>query len=141
MGMGGVDPKSGVALSLGAPHVGSPRGCLACHDSGPEPLGLGKTHGFEAPQRACQKCHQAIPPRDPTLAERARSLLAKLEPTLATPSREGPWHARKVPTTSSPERARALRNVLLVLEDPAADVHHPAYAQALLDRAEASVLR
>jgi hypothetical protein len=25
---------------------------------------------------------------------------------------------------------------LLVLEDPAADVHHPAYARALLDAAE-----
>jgi hypothetical protein len=29
-----------------------------------------------------------------------------------------------------------LRNVLLVLEDPAADLHHPAYAKLLLDAAE-----
>jgi hypothetical protein len=36
----------------------------------------------------------------------------------------------------TPEQTRALRDVLLVLEDPAADVHHPSYAKALLDAAE-----
>lgn len=139
MGAGGVDPETGAVLSLGSPHVATPRGCLACHDSGPEAVVMGKSHGFLAPQQACGKCHSTVPARDRALGERARLLLARLEPTLAKPSREGPWHARKSPPHVSPERIRALRNVLLVLEDPAADVHHPAYAKLLLDSAEASL--
>jgi hypothetical protein len=51
-------------------------------------------------------------------------------------SADAPWHARYELVLPTPQQTRALRDVLLVLEDPAADVHHPAYAKALLDAAE-----
>lgn len=137
-GKGGLDPASGAALELPAPHTASPRGCLACHDSGPEALVMGRSHAFRATDAACSRCHQTPPPRDPELAPRARSLLARLAPQSAPT--KGPWHA--LPTEPGPRSAattRALRNVLLVLEDPAADVHHPSYARALLDAAAATL--
>lgn len=135
-GQGGREPSTGAALTLPAPHAASPKGCLACHDSGPEQLQLGKTHGFRATDASCARCHSASMPRDASLAKRARELLDRLEPARGSAALEAPWHARPRALPQDPRRARALRNVLLVLEDAAADVHHPAYARALLDAAE-----
>lgn len=124
-GQGGLEPKTGVALRAAAPPTNNPKGCLQCHNSGPEALVLGKHHAFRADATTY--------PRDPTLAERARRLVDRLEPS--GPSR----HRAARPLPTDPIRARALYDALLVAEDPAADVHHPAYAKALLDAAETGV--
>ncbi|HVY30119.1 MAG TPA: cytochrome c3 family protein [Polyangiaceae bacterium] len=135
-GQGGFEPQSGAPLALEGPHARPARGCLTCHDSGPSDLQLGKSHGFRATDESCAKCHQKPPARDAALAERARQLLARLDPSRADGSLDNPWHARYELVLPTPQHTRALRNVLLVLEDPAADVHHPSYAKSLLDAAE-----
>jgi hypothetical protein len=117
-----------------SPHASSARGCLSCHDSGPEQLVLGKSHGFRAGQSACSRCHDSTKTRDPSIAERAKDLLTKLDGKPALADRA--FHAQPRPRAESEERARAIYDVLLVLEDPAADVHHPGYAKALLDAAD-----
>ena len=135
-GQGGFEPETGAPLAFPAPHAAAPKGCLSCHDSGPEGLTLGKSHGFRATQESCVRCHDSPPNRDPALAQRARQLLARLDPEHSEGDVGRPWHARYERLLPSPQRTRALRNVLLVLEDPAADVHAPGYARALLDAAE-----
>jgi hypothetical protein len=97
---------------------------------------LGKSHGFRASLTGCSKCHSSPKTRDPSIRARALSLLAQLDPERAVESAR-PFHARGAGTTpKTAERARALYDVLLVLEDRAADVHHPVYASSLLDAAE-----
>jgi hypothetical protein len=141
-GTGGLVPTDGAELRLAGPHSRDMRGCLSCHDGGPEPLVLGRSHAFRASEQACARCHASPPPRDPGIARRARALLERLEPGQSSGAAPQPWHARRAATTpTTPTRARALRNVLLVLEDPAADVHHPRYARALLDAAETGASR
>lgn len=135
-GQGGLEPETGAPLSFAAPHAAAPKGCLSCHDSGPEGLVLGKSHGFRASQASCARCHASPPSRDPSIAQRARQLLAKLDPQHSEGDVGTPWHASYQQLLPTPQRTRALRNVLLVLEDPAADVHGPGYARALLDAAE-----
>jgi hypothetical protein len=135
-GRGGFEPSSGAALELDGPHTSHAKGCVSCHDSGPAELQLGKSHGFKATDAACARCHAAPPARDASLAKRAQELLGRLDPAHATASLDSPWHARYELVLPTPQQTRALRNVLLVLEDPAADVHHPSYAKSLLDAAE-----
>lgn len=136
-GRGGLEPETGQPLGLDGPHATAARGCLSCHDSGPEALLLGKSHAFRATPQVCGRCHDHAMQRDPTIARRARRLLARLAPELGADGASAPWHAnQRQPAAGSAPRERALRNVLLVLEDPAADVHHPSYARALLDAAE-----
>ncbi len=96
----------------------------------------GKSHGFRAAPAGCARCHDSPPARDPSLGERARLLLARLDPKHSSGGASMPWHASYQVLLRTPQQTRALRNVLLVLEDPAADVHHPSYARALLDSAE-----
>ena len=142
-GRGGREPASGMALELTGPHESAERGCLSCHDSGPGEPALGKTHGFVASEQACRRCHAAAPARDPSLRERARRLLERLEPALALAADGSAttWHETPREVPRSPDTARALYGVLLVLEDPAADVHNPAYAKLLLDAAEGKLPR
>lgn len=135
-GRGGLEPSTGAPLLLDGPHATAPKGCLSCHDSGPDGLLLGQSHGFRASEQSCKRCHDAPKPRDPSLAARARELLARLDPAHTQGDVSKPWHATYELLLPTPQQTRALRNVLLVLEDPAADVHHPAYARALLDAAE-----
>jgi hypothetical protein len=107
---------------------------LRCHDSGPPELVLGKSHAFRAEPSSCVGCHE---PR-----ERASSLRERAQRLLARWGREAPsggslpLHAQPPSQLLASEQERALANVRLVLEDPAADVHHPAYAKLLLDAAE-----
>jgi len=124
-GQGGWEPKTGVALRAAAPQTNHPKGCLHCHDSGPEALVLGKHHAFRADAAAYS--------RDPSLAARARELVERLDPSGEH------QHRAALALPRDPVRARALYDALLVAEDPAADVHHPAYAKALLDAAETGV--
>ena len=135
-GQAGLEPRSGDRLTRPAPHAASPKGCLSCHDSGPDALLLGKTHGFQSSEAACRRCHDRPIQRDPALARRAQGLLARLDPPHGQANADKPWHARPARALPTLEQTRALHNVLLVLEDPAADVHHPVYAAALLDAAE-----
>lgn len=133
-GQGGLEPVTGEPLSLPSPHARAPRGCLSCHDSGPEALLLGKSHGFRADPSSCKRCHDSPAQRDPSIAERAEALLAKLDPS--RPAKARAHHAQPRPAAPNSEQQRAIYDVLLVLEDPAADIHHPQYAKALLDAAE-----
>ncbi len=135
-GQGGLEPETGAALTLASPHAVPAKGCLSCHDSGPDELVLGKSHGFRATEQACDRCHQSAPKRDSSLAARARALLERLDPAHSSGDVGKPWHASYTVLLPTPQQTRALRDVLLVLEDPAADVHHPSYARALLDAAE-----
>jgi hypothetical protein len=135
-GQGGFEPETGAPLTSAAPHAAAPKGCLSCHDSGPEGLVLGKSHGFRATPESCARCHTAPPSRDPAIAQRARQLLARLDPQHSAGDVGRPWHASYDELLPTAQQSRALRNVLLVLEDPAADVHAPGYARALLDAAE-----
>ena len=135
-GQGGLEPATGAPLLLEGPHAAAPKGCLSCHDSGPEGLLLGKSHGFRATEQSCERCHDSPKPRDPSLAARARQLLTRIDPAHSNGDLGTPWHASYELVLPTPQQTRALRNVLLVLEDPAADVHHPGYARALLDAAE-----
>jgi hypothetical protein len=97
---------------------------------------LGKSHGFRATPESCARCHDSPKSRDPAIAQRARQLLARLDPKHSAGDVGSPWHASDPPLMPTAPRTRAIRNVLLVLEDPAADVHAPGYARALLDAAE-----
>ncbi len=135
-GQGGFEPETGAPLALPAPHASNAKGCLSCHDSGPDELVLGKSHSFRATPEGCARCHATTPARDPSLAQRARGLLTHLDPERSEGDVGKPWHASYQHALPNTPRSRALRNVLLVLEDPAADVHHPSYARALLDAAD-----
>lgn len=135
-GLGGLEPETGAPFTRAAPHAAAAKGCLSCHDSGPDGLVLGKSHGFRATDQGCARCHDAPKPRDATLAQRAQQLLARLDPQHSDGDIGRPWHARHQQLLPRSQQARALYNVLLVLEDPAADVHNPSYARALLDTAE-----
>ncbi|HWP06593.1 MAG TPA: hypothetical protein VNN72_12655, partial [Polyangiaceae bacterium] len=135
-GRGGLDPQTGEALLGIAPHATETRGCLGCHDAGPDSLSRGKGHAFQAPTTICARCHDHAIPRTAALAARARALFTKLAPERARAPEGQPPHALPSSHPRSGTRTRALRNVLLVLEDPAADVHNPSYAALLLDRAE-----
>jgi hypothetical protein len=135
-GRGGVEPETGVALVGSAPHAKETRGCLGCHGAGPDSLSLGKGHAFQAPSTTCARCHDDAVARSPALAARARALFAKLTPERARSASTEPPHALPPRQPLSVARQRALRDTLLVLEDPAADVHNQPYATLLLDRAE-----
>jgi hypothetical protein len=135
-GLGGLELETGAPIALSGPHAAAGKGCLSCHDSGPEGLVLGKSHGFRATEQSCLRCHDRGKSRDPSIAQRARRLLERLDPEHSAGDVGKPWHASYQSLLPTPRQTRALRNVLLVLEDPAADVHHPSYARLLLDAAE-----
>jgi hypothetical protein len=133
-GRGGVEPETGTALDGPAPHANDARGCLRCHDSGPPALERGKGHAFAPGLASCSPCHAEEPKRRPELAREARKLVAELLPR-AREYGALPLHAEALSPALSTTKARALENALLVLEDPAADVHNPAYARRLLEAA------
>jgi hypothetical protein len=148
-GRGGLDPETGEALEWPAPHAKNGAGCMTCHHSGPvrpmsragHPQGdkgfeRGAGHAFQVGARVCARCHDQPPKRRPELADRARAVLDELVPLARGRSRAIPIHADELELKLTGEKARALRNVLLVLEDGAADVHNPAYAEVLLSSAE-----
>ncbi|HEX6764938.1 MAG TPA: hypothetical protein VF103_05655 [Polyangiaceae bacterium] len=132
-GLGGVDPKTGAPLEGPAPHASDPRGCLRCHDSGPEKLGRGASHAFQAGPESCKPCHAERPKRRPELAAAAKKIVEAILPHAPKRTSSEPAHAGVLPAGLSPERMLRLRNALLVLEDPAADVHNPVYAARLVE--------
>ena len=148
-GRGGLDPETGSALEWPAPHAKHAAGCMSCHHSGPErPMTRqgfpssdegferGADHAFQVGPGACARCHDEAPKRRPELAARARAVLDELVPVARGRTRAAPIHANALEVKLTGEKARALRNILLVLEDGAADVHNPAYAELLISSAE-----
>ena len=121
--------RTGTPLEGPAPHASDARGCLRCHDAGPSELERGKGHAFRANPTSCAPCHAEAPKRRPELAERARAIVDEI---LLLARKSSPPHADPFTKTLALAKARALRNALLVLEDPAADVHNPVYAERLL---------
>ncbi|MDW8361720.1 MAG: hypothetical protein RMK74_04915, partial [Myxococcales bacterium] len=120
----------GAPLHASAPHAFAPRGCLVCHDGGPDGLQRGASHGWRATPAVCSRCH------DPSRTAAREELLAR---TLALASRLGldanaPHVPMPVDAGTPIDRARW--NVALVLEDRAAWAHGPGYARALLEEAE-----
>jgi len=135
-GRGGLDPETGAPIALAPVHGIDKKGCLSCHNSGPESLERGRGHAFVATLSSCTPCHAQTPRRNADVSARALALFAQLDSKPPTPGARRPPHASEALVVNTPQKTRALRNLLLVLEDPAADVHHPAYANALLDSAE-----
>ena len=129
-----------------APHGQVP--CVACHG------GEVKTdHSFRADHGSCTRCHAGgAPPEDRadehgrTVRQRALALWAELRVRLELPAEgAGPAHASSLEAAmttasgSSPALARALYEVALVVEDPAAGVHNAPFARQMLDDAEATL--
>lgn len=132
LGLGGLHPVSGEPLSGPSPDAFISGGCVGCHRTGPTDLARGATHGFRATRTA---------PANPKLAERARSLWARAgSPGIAAADAPGPAHASRPKVATTTPRERALWDLALVLEDPAADAHNAPYAERLLEAAESVLL-
>ena len=135
-GRGGLDPATGQPLTGGAPHAAIAGGCVGCHRGGPDNLERGSNHAFRAPASVCTTCHPQGPPPATDLRARARQLWRGVQ----TGESGRPAHAGDTRVDRRTPRGRAIWDLLLVLEDPAAAAHNARYAGALLDAAE-SVLQ
>jgi hypothetical protein len=141
-GRGGLDPASGDPIEGPAPHARAEGGCLACHSAGPSALERGAGHAFVAHRDACRRCHASLDGASPNaLRARAERLWTKLESRLPRPpalpqSPLKPPHAAPLQLNPKTPLGRAARNVLLVIEDPAAAEHNLPYARKLLDASE-----
>jgi hypothetical protein len=135
-GRGGLDPETGQPLTGGAPHAAIAGGCVGCHRGGPDNLERGSNHAFRAPASVCTTCHPQGPPPATDLRSRARELWRGVQ----TGESGRPAHAGDTRVDRRTPRGRAIWDLLLVLEDPAAAAHNARYAGALLDAAE-SVLQ
>lgn len=130
LGRGGLDPRTGAAITGAAPDGALPGGCLGCHGGGPEGLERGSGHGFRATRSKVA---------DRTIATRARALFDRIVAARIAKPDAGPPHASAPRFDLGTPEGRAAWDVALVLEDPAADVHNAGYARALLDAAEGVV--
>lgn len=138
-GRGGIDPKSGTALVASAPHAAVANGCIGCHHAGPPNLERGASHAFQVARDSCQQCH-APGRRDPQIRARAEALWSRFAVDTKRAERASEvHHARGLRLDRSKPHGRALWNIALVLEDPAADAHNGPYARRLLDAAESAL--
>jgi len=123
--------------------------CIGCHRAGPEGIERGAAHGFAADASACAACHEddvldRARVASAEIASRARELFAELSAAGVVRGTLGeglgPLHAAR-PELVDPASplAPAARDVVLVLEDPAAGAHGPRYARELLDAAAAAI--
>jgi hypothetical protein len=131
-GRGGLDPATGQPLTGGAPHAAIAGGCVGCHRGGPDNLERGSNHAFRAPASVCTTCHPQGPPPSTDLRARALGMWRGVR----TGEFGRPAHAGDARVDRRTPRGRAIWNLLLVLEDPAAAAHNARYAGALLDAAE-----
>ena len=138
LGRGGLDPATGAPMEGPAPFAEVEGGCLHCHTGKPDGA-RGSNHTFTAELAACPDCPQEDPKRTGGIQQRARKLYldARLYRVLGDVR---PMHASTAPIRRDTPAGRALWNLLLLLEDKAAEVHNPPYARALLAGAE-TVLR
>jgi hypothetical protein len=141
LGRGGLDPATGAPLEGPAPLAALDGGCLHCHqgDADESARARGNGHTFAARLEKCRDCPQKDPKRPGGIQQRARQLYldARLYRVLGEVR---PLHASTARIRRDTRAGRALWNLLLLLEDQAAEVHNPPYAKALLDSAE-TVLR
>ena len=139
LGRGGLDPASGAALEGPAPFADLEGGCLFCHKGERDDSTVGGSHTFAARRQDCDKCPQQDPRRPGGIRQRAKQLYldARLHRVLGDVH---PVHASTAVIRRNNPAGRALWNLLLLLEDEAAEIHNPPYAKALLDSAE-SLLR
>jgi hypothetical protein len=114
--------------------------CVGCHGGADH-----TDHSFRAQAAACVSCHgaaavQTLPTERPDaqgvrVRERAKAILLALgtpaEP-LAAPDHASWATPPSGPVPTDPATARALYEVELVLEDPAAGFHNAPFARALL---------
>ncbi len=112
-------------------------GCLGCH-GGTRPT----DHSFRVEPRRCVSCHptersEKLDAHGHTIRDRARALWEQLT---AESQPVGTLHASGASARMGPLR-RALYEVALVLEDPAAGVHNAVFARLLLDDAAREALR
>ena len=130
---GGLDPASGEPLSGTPAHATVSGGCVGCHRGGPASVERGAGHAFQTSPSVCMACHRtALPASD--LPLQARRLWQRWR---------GDGQTAAIPHATSGAAldlatpvGRALWNVLLVLEDPAAATHNARYARALLAASE-----
>ena len=147
LGRGGLGVRADARAGQ-APHAGVVGGCIGCHAAGPADAALerGAGHAFRPDTARCVRCHAAGPPRErPTaggklVAARAAALwdwLVAMGAARRPDAASAPAHAGGAILAAPGSReARLARDVLLVLEDPAAGVHNAPYARALLDQVE-----
>ncbi len=149
-GRGGLRVATGEEIEGPVQHEKVASGCLGCHRGAPEDVLVerGASHGFHAGQNGCTDgdCHAEPGSADggekvAAITARARLLRAELEKRLAAalpPAATGddPPHAEPRALPADPALGRALYDVALVVEDPAAAYHNAAYARALLDEVE-----
>lgn len=128
-------------LEAAGAHASVRGGCIGCHGA----TEVGRLdHSFRADAVACKPCHAGgVSPNAPAdsqaLQERARVLAQTLERTctVTAPANARPEHvAPGRVVCRAPGVARALYEVSVVREDPAAFVHNSALARRLLDDAE-----
>ena len=136
-GRGGLDPETGRPLTGSPSHAAVTGGCVGCHRGGPTTIERGAGHAFQAPRTVCAPCHPgALPPSE--LPQQARRLWNRWSDHADAAA---PPHATGATLDLRTPRGRALWNVLLVLEDPAAATHNARYAQALLAASEPVLVR
>jgi hypothetical protein len=131
--LGQAELPGGKELAGPSPHAGVEGGCVGCH-GGTRPT----EHSFRADPARCTPCHEGGVAEHPgaggkTVEQRARDLWTKLGGAAGKTLHAG------TSTPAAGDRARALYEVALVLEDPAAGTHNAPFARRLLDDAEQAV--
>jgi hypothetical protein len=119
-----------------APLAALDGGCLHCHKGDGT---RGGNHSLAARWQDCVECPKEDPKRPGSIQQRARKLYldARLFRVLGDVR---PLHASSAKLRRDTKAGRAFWNLLLLLEDKAAELHNPPYAEALIESAEA-VLR
>ena len=147
LGRGGLDPATGAALEGPAPLAEVEGGCLHCHTGNVHPLAkvlglpreaFGDNHTFTADRKTYPGGPGPELMHPAGIQRRARQLYldAKLYRVLGDVR---PLHASKTTLRRDTPAGRALWNLLLLLEDKAAEIHNPPYAWALLESAESAL--
>ncbi len=137
-----------VGSPLPGPHERVPGGCIGCHGGSKGHL----DHSFRVDGARCSGCHAGGPPAEKPeehaerVRARALALWTKLRERLALalpPDSTTPAHASAatLPAGAPEALGRALYEVGLVVEDPAAGVHNAPFARELLRDAEAILRR
>jgi hypothetical protein len=135
-------------LAGAAAHRAVPGGCVGCHGGARTAEPSAVDHSFRVDRQVCNNCHGAsevaalVDTAQRAVQQRAEGLAQRLGMACATPQPPTlePRHATSAPAEcESPRLRRALHALGLVLEDPAAGIHNAAFAQRLLDEAEAQL--
>jgi hypothetical protein len=133
-GRGGFDPETGAPFEGDSIHGAVDRGCLGCHTGGPRSLERGSGHAFASDPATCTSCHPGrVPGGDADVRREALDLLSLLTSTgkQRSPTTRDPPHVTAQNLVNN-RWGRAIYDVSLVLEDPAAASHNAPFARALL---------